>query len=63
MLSIISGAVVFGAGGAGLWYFTPRGGKTHPLADAPLLDSLIPIGIVTALAIGVALVVSGAVSF
>jgi hypothetical protein len=63
MLSIVSGAVVFGAGGAGLWYFMPRGGTTHPLATVPLLDSIIPICIVALIGIGVALVVSGAASF
>jgi hypothetical protein len=59
LISIISGVVVSGAGGAGLWYFMPRNGQVHRLAAMPLLDSLIPIGIVSALAIGVALVVAG----
>lgn len=61
MISILSGLVVTGAGSAGLWYFMPHGGVTHPLARKPLLDSLIPVVIVTALAIGVALMVAGAV--
>jgi hypothetical protein len=59
MISIISGLVVTGAGAGGLVYFMPRGGRVHPLATAPLLDSIIPIGIVSALAIGIALIVSG----
>ncbi len=59
MLSIISGIVVAGGGGAGLWYMMPRGGVIHPLAKKPLLDSLIPIAIVAALAVGVALIVAG----
>ena len=63
MISIVAGAAVFGAGGAGIWYFKPRGDRIHPLAAAPLLDSLIPIGIVTLLATGGALIISGAVSF
>jgi hypothetical protein len=62
MFSIISGIIVAGGGGAGLWYFKPRDGQVHPLALKPFLDSLIPISIVTALAIGVALIVAGAVS-
>lgn len=62
MLSIISGVVAFAAGGTGLWCFKPRGGKLHPLATAPLLDSIVPICIVGLLAIGVALIVSGASS-
>jgi hypothetical protein len=59
MLSIISGIAVFGGGGAGLWYFRPTNGKPHRLTVTPLLDSLIPIAIVTAFAIGIALIVSG----
>lgn len=59
MLDVISGAVVFGAGGAGLWYFMPRNGEVHPLTKRPLLDSLIPIAIVSALALGVAMFIAG----
>ena len=62
MLSVISGVVVFGAGGAGLWYFKPHDGVAHPLATAPLLESVVPIGIVSALAIGVSLIVAGVVT-
>jgi hypothetical protein len=62
MLSVISGAVVFGAGGAGLWYFKPRNGAAHPMATAPFLESLVPIAIVSALAVGVALIIAGVVS-
>jgi hypothetical protein len=61
MFSIISGVIVAGSGGAGLWYFKPRQGQPHPLAQAPFLDSLIPIGIVTAFALGLALIIAGAV--
>jgi hypothetical protein len=59
MMSIISGVVVLGAGGGGLWLMIPRNGVPHPLARKPLLDSLIPIAIVAALAVGVALVING----
>jgi len=58
MLSIISGIVVLGGGGAGLWYMMPHNGVPHPLAKKPFLDSLIPITIVSSLAVGVALIVS-----
>lgn len=63
MLSIISGLVVAGGGVSGLWYFRPRNGQVHPLATAPVLDSVIPIAIVCALAIGGALIISGTMSF
>jgi hypothetical protein len=62
MLSILSGAVMAGGGGASLWYLRPRNGQVHPLAARPLLDTLIPIAIVSAVAIGVALMVAGVVS-
>jgi hypothetical protein len=59
MYSIISGLVVSGAGGAGLWILMPRNGQPHRLARTPMLDSLLPIAIVAALAVGVALIVAG----
>ncbi len=61
MIAFLSGLVVTGAGSAGLWYFSPRNGQAHALALKPVLDSMIPIGIVTALAVGVALIVDGLV--
>jgi hypothetical protein len=51
--------MVVAAGGVGLWYFRPTEGQTHPLVKVPLLDSLIPIAIVSAFAIGVALIIRG----
>jgi hypothetical protein len=61
MMSLLSGLVVAGASGASLWYLMPTNGVPHRLARAPFLDSLIPIGIVSALAIGIALIVAGVV--
>ncbi len=62
MLSIISGLLVAGGGGAGLWILKPHNGQPHRLARTPILNSLLPIAIVAALAIGVALIIAGAVS-
>jgi hypothetical protein len=59
MLNVISGLAVAGSGAAGLWYCWPRNGRVHPLIVMPMLDWLIPTGIVTALALGVALIASG----
>jgi hypothetical protein len=59
MLYFVSGLVIAGAGVGSLWYCRPRNGQVNPLAIKPGLDFLIPIGIVTALALGVALMVSG----
>jgi hypothetical protein len=59
MISILSGAVVVGAGIGGLWYCKPRSGRIQWFIEAPVLEWLIPIAIVATLAVGVALVVSG----
>lgn len=59
MISLVSGLVITGAGGAALWAMMPKNGTVHPLARKPLLDTLIPIAIITALAIGIALIVAG----
>jgi len=61
MISVISGLIVASGGGAGLWYLMPRNGEPHHLARTPVLDSLLPIAIVAAFAIGVALIVAGIV--
>ena len=58
MIDLIAGVVVLGAGGAGLWYFMPSKGQVHPLAVMPLLDSLIPVGIVASLGVGFSMIVA-----
>jgi hypothetical protein len=62
MISIISGFVVTGAGAAGLWFAMPKNDQARAFPNAPVLDWLIPTAIVAALAIGVALIMSGFVS-
>ena len=37
----------------------PRNGEVHPLTKQPLLDSIIPIIIVSALALGIAMFIAG----
>ena len=59
MLSVILGVAVTGAGGACLWHLMPTNGEVHPLVTRPFLSSLIPIGIVSSLAIGIPLIVFG----
>jgi hypothetical protein len=61
MISFICGIVITGAGGASLWMLMPRNGQPHRLATTPVLDSIIPVCIVSAFAIGVALIVAGVV--
>jgi hypothetical protein len=62
MLTVLTGVVAFGAGSAGLWYFKPRNGVAHAITTKPLLDTLVPIGIVALLAIGTALIIAGVAS-
>ncbi len=59
MLSVISGLVVGGAGGATLWCLRARNGAIHPLIQNPWLEAPIAIGIAAAIAFGIALVASG----
>ncbi len=61
MLYLMSGVAVTSAGVGSLWYLRPQNGQVNSLALKPVLDWLIPIGIVTALALGVALIVAGVV--
>jgi hypothetical protein len=61
MLYVLSGVVVAGAGVGSLWYCRPHNGQVKSIALKPILEWLIPIGIVTALALGAALIVTGIV--
>ena len=59
MLSVISGLVVGGAGGATLWRLKARDGVIHPLIKKTWLEAPIAIIVATAIAFGIALVISG----
>jgi hypothetical protein len=61
MLSVLSGLVVAGAGGAGFWYLKPRDGRVNPLTVMPVLDWLLPTLLVGAVVSGVSLIVAGLV--
>jgi hypothetical protein len=61
MISFISGVIVTVAGVTGVWYCKPRGGEVQWFVVAPILDWLIPTGLIAALGLGIALIVSGAV--
>jgi hypothetical protein len=58
MFAFICGAAVSGCGLGGLWCMMPRNGEVHPWALKPMFDSLIPITIVAAIALGGALMFS-----
>jgi hypothetical protein len=57
MFAAITGTILVGASGTGLWYFLPRNGQVHPLAKKPFLDSMITITIMTLLVVGIGLIV------
>ena len=59
MLKVFSGAVVTAAGAGSFWYLLPRNGAIHPLATKPVFDQMIPISILTAVSIGIMLIVDG----
>jgi hypothetical protein len=59
MLSILSGAMLVGAGGTTLWWFAPRRGIVHPIVTKPLLDSGIAIAVLGLSALGIAFLISG----
>jgi hypothetical protein len=61
MISFISGVIVAGAGVTGVWYCKPRDGEVQWFVVAPVLDWLIPTGLITALGLGIALIVSAVV--
>jgi hypothetical protein len=59
VLSVLSGLVVAGAGGAGFWYLKPRDGHVNPLTVMPVLDWLLPTLLVGSVVFGVSLIASG----
>ncbi|MDP2410880.1 MAG: hypothetical protein Q8M26_11415 [Pseudolabrys sp.] len=63
MFYILAGALTASAGGFGLWTMLPRHGIPHRYSETPFLQSLIPVAIVSALAIGVTMVLGGASEF
>lgn len=61
MIFSLLGLVIAGVGGAALWYLQPTDGHIHPLMKFQFLDGLIPVAIVTALAIGISMTIAGIV--
>jgi hypothetical protein len=56
MFSVISGAILIGAGGGSFWYLLPRNGVVHPLVRNSDVGSMITIGIMSLVVFGVVLV-------
>ena len=53
------GAILFCASAAQLWFFRPKQGLEHGLLAMPVLQTVIPVGIVAGLALGFTLILAG----
>jgi hypothetical protein len=62
MLLLMSGLAIFAAAIAMLWHFKPRQGRVHRWVAMPVFQAAIPITITTAAALGLAMIVAGALS-
>jgi hypothetical protein len=58
MTSAIGLVLVIGAV-ALLWFFLPRKGQRHRWLDFPMMESLVPLAFVSAIAIGATMLFSG----
>jgi hypothetical protein len=58
-LEATAGVILVLASAAALWFFLPRRGQSHALLRLPLMQSLVPLAIVTALALGATMAISG----
>jgi hypothetical protein len=56
---IVAGIVVLGLTATVFGYFCPRKGQTHPWVTLPILDSVIPLALLSGVAFGGALLLSG----
>jgi hypothetical protein len=58
-LEATAGLILVLASAAALWFFLPRRGQSHPWLRLRLMQSLVPLAIVTALALGATMAISG----
>ena len=58
MFGIAFGAALFVGSAGTLWFMMPRNGKLHRHATIPLVDSLVPFGIICGMTVGLALFLS-----
>ncbi|HZQ12288.1 MAG TPA: hypothetical protein VFB31_05705 [Pseudolabrys sp.] len=55
----ISGIVLIALGAGSFWYLLPRNGEVNPIVRNSDVGSMITIGIMTVLTVGIALVCAG----
>jgi len=58
MLAIL-GLLITGVSGGTFWYLLPKNGEVHRLVTMPFLDQLLPVTLVSGLAIGITMLISG----
>jgi hypothetical protein len=58
-LESTAGAILVVASIAVLWFFFPKRGQPHPLMRLRLMQSLVPLAIVSGLALGATMAISG----
>jgi len=59
MIYTISGAAVIVGTSVGYWRLLPRDGRTHPLVKNSDIGSMITIGLMTTMTIGIGLLCQG----
>ena len=62
MLLLLGGVVLFVGAVAMVWHFKPHEGQVHPMITMPVFQSAIPITITTVAALGLAMIVAGALN-
>jgi hypothetical protein len=58
-LEATAGVTLVVASAAALWFFLPKRGQSNPILRLPLMQSLVPLAIVTGLALGATMAISG----
>jgi hypothetical protein len=58
-LAAAVGLILVAASIVALWFFFPKGGRPNPLLRLPLMESLVPLAIVSAIALGATMAISG----
>jgi hypothetical protein len=58
LLLALAGILLLGFSIAAMAYFMPRKGRVHPWVAMPVVDSAIPLTIMTSATMGVAMLVS-----
>ena len=57
MLGVL-GFLIAGVSAWTFWYLLPKNGEVHPIVTKPFLDQLLPVSIVSGLALGITMFIS-----